>query len=104
MHRSKVIAAHGDGFLEKDCKEDVEECGEAEIDQGQATAEKRDGTNTNEEGIVECLELSMPISLSDCLNFLVGAVFHAHLEHELSYKPLRSIERTRCDLPFPPSI
>ena len=104
LDRSKVIAAHGNGLLEKDCKEDIEECGKAEIDQGQATAEKRDGTDTNEESVVEYLDLSIPISLGDWLDSLVCTVFNAHLGQELFYKALRSIERTECDLPFPPSI
>ena len=71
LHRSKVVAPHRNRLLEKDCEENVEECGKAEIDQGQATAEKRDGTDTNEESVVEYLELSMPVSLSAWLDLLV---------------------------------
>ena len=104
MHRSKVVAAHGDGLLEKDCQENVEECGKAEVDQGQATAEKCDGTDTNEERVAECLELSVYISLSDCFDLSVWAAFHARLEQEVLYNALRFIRRTRCDLPFLPSI
>ena len=83
MHRSKVVAAHGDWLLEKDCKKDVEEGGKAEIDQGQATAEKRDGTDTNEKSVAEYLELSMQISLRAWMDLLVQAVFHDHSGQEL---------------------
>ena len=65
LHRGKIVAAHGDGVLEKDCEDNVEECGKAEIDQGQATAEKRNGTDAYEERVVEYLELSVPVSLCD---------------------------------------
>ncbi len=64
LRRCEAVTALCDWVLQKNCQDNVEECGKAEVDEGQAAAQKSDRTNANTKGVVEDLELKASVRFS----------------------------------------